>query len=164
MTTDAQVYTGAALAGAISGMRSMSSPALISQLARSGVLPVGSHLGFLAKSGTSTTTAILAVGEIIADKLPSIPSRTAAGPLAVRALTGGFAGATISSGKKRSWQIGALLGVAGAIGATYAAYHLRKQASEELHLPDTAVALVEDLLVVGTGLLITSMLRSGEAE
>ena len=142
----------------------MSSPALISQLAKSGILPVGSHLGFLAKSGTRTSSAILAAGEFIADKLPFIPKRTEAGPLIARALTGGLAGAAISSGKKRSWQVGALLGIAGAIGAAYGAYHLRKQADQKLHLPDSAVAVLEDLLVVGAGLLITSMLRPHESE
>jgi len=159
-----QVYASAALAGALSGMRAMSSPALISQLAKSGVLPVDSQLGFLAKSGTATSTAVLAAGEFIADKLPFIPKRTATGPMIARALSGGLAGAAISSGKKRSWQVGALLGIAGAIGAAYGAYHLRKRAGEKLHIPDTAVAVLEDLAVAGAGLLITSMLRSGEAQ
>jgi uncharacterized membrane protein len=161
---DVQVYTGAALAGAMSGMRSMSSPALISYLARSGALPIDSKLGFLrTHSGTATTTAVLAAGEFIADKLPFIPKRTAGGPLAGRAMFGALTGALVARGKKRSWLLGAAVGTLGAIGATYGAYHLRKAAGEKLHVPDFAVALAEDGLVAGTGLLLTSMLRENEA-
>ncbi|MBV8833824.1 MAG: DUF4126 family protein [Acidobacteriaceae bacterium] len=161
---DVQVYTGAALAGAMSGMRSLSSPALISHLTHSGALPVNSKLNFLARhSGTATTTAVLAAGEFIADKLPFIPKRTTAGPLAGRAIFGALTGALVAGGKKRSWWLGAAVGTLGAIGATYAAYHLRRTAAEKLHLPDFALGLAEDGLVAGTGVLLTSMLRDSEA-
>ncbi len=141
----------------------MSSPALISHLARSGALPIDSKLGFLAShSGTATTTAVLAAGEFIADKLPFIPKRTAAGPLVGRALFGGLAGALVTLGKKRSWLLGAAMGTLGAVGATYGAYHLRKAAGEKFHIPDPLLALVEDGLVAGTGLLVTSVLRESE--
>ena len=52
---------------------------------------------------------------------------------------------------KRSPIIGALAGAFGAVGATFAAYQIRAQLTEELGLPDTAVALVEDATALWAG-------------
>ena len=54
-------------------------------------------------------------------------------------------------------------GALGAVAVTYGAYHLRKATGEKWHIPDTVLALAEDGLVAGTGLLVTSVLRESEA-
>ncbi len=160
MTTDAQVYAGATALGAVAGMRAMSAPALISQVARRGQLAVeGSKLQFLNSTGAVSTTAVLAIGELIADKLPFIPARTDVAPLAGRAISGALCGAVLCSAKKRSPWLGAFYGVLGALGATFAAYHLRRAAKENLHIPDGVLALAEDALVASSGLFIASRLR-----
>ncbi len=164
MTSDAQVYAGATALGVIAGMRSMAAPALISQVARSGRLAVGgSKLAFLNSTGAISTTAVLALGELVADKLPSSPDRTSAGPLAVRAVSGALCGAVLCAAKKRSPWLGAMYGAMGAVGATFAAYHLRRSASQDLHLPDTAFAVAEDALVATTGWLLASQLKEDTA-
>ncbi|HZS54026.1 MAG TPA: DUF4126 family protein [Bryobacteraceae bacterium] len=157
---DAQVYAGAAVMGAVAGMRSMSAPAVVSQLSNSGLIPEdGSPLMWLHHPGVSKVLTVLATGELIADKLPFIPARTKAGPLAARALTGGLSGAAVFSSKRRPWWIGALIGAAAAVGASFGAYKLRKQITEEYHVPDTVVAIAEDALVAGCGYLVLSSLR-----
>ncbi len=163
MPTDAQVYAGSAAIGIAAGMRSMSAPALLSQFARRGTLSVaGSRVGFLKSGGAAATTAVLALGELIADKLPFTPARTTTGPLLARAVTGGLSGAILSSAKKRSPWIGGLIGAFGAVGATFAAYQLRRTITTDLHLPDTLVALAEDATVAGVGILIASRLREDQ--
>jgi uncharacterized membrane protein len=158
--TDAQVYAGSAVLGAVSGMRSMAAPAIVSKLAGSGLLPIEeSQMGFLTKATTGKTTAVLALGEMLADKLPFAPNRTKAGPLVARAVSGAMSGAAFSTGKKRSALLGALFGMAAAIGATYAAFKVRQMAGERLPVPDTIVAVAEDALVATTGYLLLKAMQ-----
>ena len=157
--TDAQVYTGAAVMGVAAGMRSMSSPAILSQLAKSGLAPVGhSSIGFLNHPATARTMAVLAAGELIADKLPFLPKRTQAPALITRVISGGLSGAAVCSAKKRSIWLGALFGALGAVGATYGAYRLRKWTGEKFHIPDPVVAVVEDAIVAGCGMMVAAAL------
>jgi uncharacterized membrane protein len=161
--TDAQIYAGSAVLGAVSGMRSMAAPAIVSRLASSGLLPIEeSQLGFLTNSKTAKTTAILAAGEALADKLPFIPNRTQALPLITRAISGAMSGAAFSTGKKRSALFGALCGMAAAIGATFGAFKLRQMADKRLQIPDTIVAVAEDALVATTGYLLLKSLQKQE--
>ncbi len=157
--TKAEVYGGAAVMGAVAGLRSMTAPAVVSQLARG--LPIGSRsMGFLNSAVSMRTTVALAVGELIADKLPFLPSRTKPPSLILRAISGALSGAAVCSAKKKSVVSGIVIGAAAAIGATYGAYELRKRAAKRLHVPDPVIAIAEDALAVGTGLLVLSRLRS----
>ncbi len=163
MTTEAQAYAGATALGVMAGMRSMSAPALISQVARKGNLALeGSKLGFLNSRGAISTTALLAVGELIADKLPATPARTDAGPLTARVVSGAVSGAVLCSAKKRSPWMGAFYGTLGALGATFAAYHLRRSVKQNLKLPDVVIAVAEDAVVAVSAFLIARQLSERE--
>jgi uncharacterized membrane protein len=156
-----EIYAGAALLGVLAGMRSMAAPATLGQLSRKGALAgVDGPLALVTSSRYVPATSVLAIGELIADKLPFTQNRTAARPLLGRALTGAFSGAVVCSAKKRSVLAGALIGGAAAVGAAYGAYELRKQAVRQLHLPDTVVALAEDALVGATGAALVTRLSS----
>jgi uncharacterized membrane protein len=160
MNTDSRIYLGAAAIGVVAGMRSMSAPALISQVARNGALEVtGSKIAFLNRTGALSTTGLLALGEFVADKLPFTPARTKAGSVAVRAISGALSGGVLCSARKKSPWLGALIGASAAVGATYAAYHLRRTAEARLNLPDPVLAVAEDALVATSALLIASALR-----
>lgn len=161
--TGAGVYTGAGVMGAVAGLRSMTAPATVSQLARRG-LPIGSRsIGFLNSVVSMRTTVALALGELIADKLPFLPSRTKPPSLIIRAVSGALSGAAVCSARKKPVMPGILIGAAAAVGASYAAYELRKRAVKALHVPDPVIAVAEDALAVGTGLLVLSRLRAAEA-
>jgi uncharacterized membrane protein len=97
----------------------------------------------------------LAVSELIADKLPFTPSRLKAGPLASRIVSGAVCGATIYGVVKRPLMEGAVLGGVGAIAGAFAGYHMRKRLSR--HMPDLGVAVLEDALAIGGGILITTL-------
>ena len=156
---DLEVYTGAALLGGLAGLRSMSAPAVLGQLSRKGALTgVTGPLALVTSSKFGTASSLLAVTELIGDKLPFTPNRTAVGPLVARALAGGLGGAVICSAKKRSVLAGALLGAAAAIGAAYGGYELRKRAGSKLHVPDAVIALAEDALVGAVSIALTSRL------
>jgi uncharacterized membrane protein len=159
--TDAEIYAGAAAMGAVAGLRSMSAPAMVSQVAKAGEIAMGHpELDFLHSPKTAYAMTALAVGEVIADKLPFMPKRTQGTSLLGRAIAGGLSGAAISSSKRKSPFWGALAGAAGAIAATYAFYHLRRAAQEKLHVPDAVAAILEDAIVAGGGMLVLSKVRS----
>jgi uncharacterized membrane protein len=156
-----EVYAGAALLGALAGLRSMAAPAALGQLSRSGALDgVTGPLALVTKPGFATTANVLALAELVADKLPLTPNRTAAGPLLGRAVTGGISGAVICSAHKQSSVAGALIGAAAAVGAAYGAYELRKRAARKLQLHDTVIAVAEDALVGALGIALMSRLRA----
>jgi uncharacterized membrane protein len=153
---DLEVYAGAALIGTLAGMRSMAAPAVLGQLSRKGALAdVSNGLALVTKPSFASVSIFLAVGELIADKLPVTPNRTAVGPLLGRAFTGGLSGAVVCSAKKRSPWLGALIGSAAAVGAAYGAYELRQRAGQKLRVPDVAIAVAEDVLVGSLGAALT---------
>jgi uncharacterized membrane protein len=153
-SSEADVYLRAAGLGAIAGLRTFSAPALLSrQMSRSDRIEgVTSRLG---SPTVATVLGVLAVGEILADKMPWMPNRTDPPGLIARASSGAFVGATICRAKGRSTVAGALIGGVAAIAAAFAGYHLRRTATRELGLPDMFVAVIEDTVAVrgGTRLL-----------
>jgi uncharacterized membrane protein len=160
MTEKTQGYAGAAMLGLLAGMRTMSAPVLISRVARSGALASpGSKLAFLNSHSAASATALLALGELVADKVPKLPARTKAGPLTARAVSGAFAGAVLCAARKRSPWLGALCGAAGAVAGAFAAQHLRHAIKDGLGVPDAVVAVAEDAVVAGGGWLILAQLR-----
>jgi len=122
----------ALVTGALSGMRSMAGPTTL-------MLQQG---GYVAGA-----MAVLAVGEMIVDKMPSVGSRLAPGPLAGRAVMGALAGGVIARRARGNVAAGAVVGASAALAAAYLAYHARKQ----LPLSNALGGVVEDLLVLGIG-------------
>ena len=107
-----------------------------------------------SRRGREVATAF-AVGELIADKLPQIPSRLAAGPLIGRAVAGAAAGIGLAgrSGAVPLRQLpvpvlapGALVGAAAAVAGGYLGSAWRRRAPFGSDLP---AALGEDLVVGG---------------
>jgi uncharacterized membrane protein len=99
---------------------------------------------------------LLALGELVADKLPSAPSRTAPLGLIARVLMGGLCGACLALVGAQSPALGALLGVAGGLVGTFGGYQLRTGLVKTLKVPDFVIALAEDALAIGVGLFIVS--------
>jgi uncharacterized membrane protein len=142
----------------------MAAPAMVSKLAQTGLLPLeGSHIKFLGHKNSAKTMALMAAGEMIADKLPFIPKRTSLFPLVARAASGALSGTAFAKARRRSVVLGALIGSLAAVGASYGAYKLRKTASDKLHLPDPIVAVAEDALVAACGFAILRALKGAEA-
>ena len=139
--------------GAISGLRSMSGPAFVSLAASNGNLDLeGSPFAFLGSSRLSKVIVAMEVGELLGDKLPKTPSRTALPPLLGRAASGALVGAAVFVSEGRRATTGAALGSTAAIVAAFAGERLRALAVEKTGLPDPAIALAEDAIVLLIGL------------
>jgi len=149
------VYVMALGIGVIAGLRSMTAPAVVAWAAHLNRLVLfGTRLSFLASPVTVGIVTLLAVGELIADKLPATPSRTSAVPLSGRVLTGGLCGAAICAGWGASVAIGTALGAVGGVAGAFAGYSVRHWLVHNMKLRDGAVAVAEDLIAIGGGLLL----------
>jgi uncharacterized membrane protein len=100
--------------------------------------------------------SLLALTEIILDKLPNTPNRTAPPGLIARVVTGGLTGAYVSLGGGRSALVGAGLGVVGGVVGCFVGYQARARLVRSLRQPDFYIALFEDLVAIGGSLFIVS--------
>jgi uncharacterized membrane protein len=145
------------LLGCVCGLRSMTAPAVVAWGAHLGWLHLqGAPLAFLANKISLVIFSLFALGELIADKLPFIPPRTQAGSLGVRIVFGGMCGAALCFSSSASPIVGAIAGGLGGIVGAFAGFDYRRRFS--LTVPDLLLALLEDLVAVGGGLLLVSHL------
>lgn len=151
-------YIKATCMGIVAGMRSMSAPALVSNhLAHRDSKEVDdSPFSFMASPRVAQALKVAAVGEMVADKLPFIPDRISPAPLAARILSGALSGASLCTAEGARADLGAICGGLSAIASAYAFYYLRRKIAATQTLPDAALGLSEDALVVCTGLSILS--------
>jgi uncharacterized membrane protein len=155
----ALLYLGCFSIGIIAGWRSLTAPALVSWAARLGWLDLsGSWMSFLGSRTAIITLSLLALAELVADKLPKTPKRTNLGPLVFRAITGGFSSMAICASAHQSPVIGTILGVLGSIAGAFAGYEIRHRLVEAFGLPDFGVAVAEDVVAIGGGLLVVSQM------
>jgi uncharacterized membrane protein len=145
------------LLGVVAGLRSFTAPAVLAWAAHRGWLNVyGTPLSFMASTAAMIIFILLAVGELIADQLPSAPSRTAAPGLIARIVTGGLCGSGIAAAGTQSLVLGAILGIVGALIGTFGGYNIRSRLVKALKVPDLLIATLEDVVAIGGGLFIVS--------
>lgn len=96
-------------------------------------------------------TAVLAVGEMIADKLPFTPSRVKSGPFLGRIALGAVSGALLCQRLEQPLLPGAVRGALGAVVGTLASSTYRSIMPDATGLPDFVLALVEDGVAVALG-------------
>jgi len=145
--------------GVIAGLRTLTAPATASWVIYlRGASMHGSHFSFMSSLPAAIIFSILAVAEIVNDKLPKTPSRTSPFPFTARVVMGALAGATLAVAAANSWFIGGILGALGAVAGTYGGYLARTKTVKALHAPDFVIALIEDAIAVGGGILISLQL------
>jgi uncharacterized membrane protein len=145
------IYVLAFLLGAVAGLRSLTAPAAVSWAARLGWLHLeNTWLAFMGAPLTPYIVSLLAVIELISDKLPQTPSRKTPVPFAFRLVMGALCG----------WALGAwgglVAGVLGAIAGTLAGFEARTRAAKAIGGKDFPVALIEDVVAIGAAFWIVS--------
>jgi uncharacterized membrane protein len=152
-----EVLLLAFLLGVLTGLRSLTGPAALAWAAHRHWLELhNTPLAFMASTAAMVIFILLAVGELVADQLPSTPPRTAPPGLIARILMGGLCGAGIAVAGGLSLWLGAWLGVVGGIVGTFGGYFARTGLVKALKVPDLAIATVEDLVAIGGALFIVS--------
>jgi len=145
--------------GCVTGLRSLTAPAVVCWAAHFGWLHLtGTNLGFMGHPVALILFTLLAVVELISDKLPKTPARTAPPGLIARIVMGALCGAALAASAGSGEIMAGMVGIVGALVGTFAGYNIRHTLVARAHLPDFPVALVEDLIAIGGGLLIVSHL------
>ena|SRR6185369_4261668 len=144
------------LIGLFAGLRSVTPPAAVAWAVYLGWLRLARPLALIGSLPAVIILSCFAIVEVMMDKLPNTPNRTALPGLITRIVTGGFTGACVSLGSGRSAYAGAALGVLGGIAGAFGGYQLRARLVKALGQPDFYVALVEDLIAIGGSLFIVS--------
>jgi len=137
------------LLGVATGLRSMTPMAVLCWFSYLGLLPVdGTWAQWTASRTTAIVFTVLAVGELVADKLPKTPDRTSPIPLLARLILGGLAGAIAATAMDGPGVEGVLLAVVGALLASFAGFMIRRDLVEKIGCPDWPVAVAEDLFAI----------------
>jgi uncharacterized membrane protein len=140
--------------GALAGMRSTSAPAITSHILshhHSKKLE-NSPLNFMQSEKVATVLKIMALGELIGDKLPTAPNRIIPFACAGRCLSGALAGASIFKATGGNALIGGILGGAAAVASTFGSFYLRKGVVEKTKVLDPVIGAIEDALVISSGI------------
>jgi uncharacterized membrane protein len=147
------IYLGAILIGVVAGMRSMMAPAVTSWAARLGWIHLaGTPLAWMGAAVTPWIFTVLAIAELIADKLPRAGSRKAPGPFIARIVSGALCGAALGA-SAGMLVVGLLLGAVGAVIGTLGGYEFRARLARAFGR-DLPAALLEDLVALALAHLV----------
>ena len=144
--------------GIACGLRALMGLAAVSWAASSGRLPLqGTWLAFLGFRATPFITSLLAVGELVTDKLPKTPSRLVPPQFTGRVVMGALTGSAIGLSQEH-FLIGALSGIIGSVVGTLAGSKARAFAAK-LFGRDLPAALLEDAIAVALAVVTIVTLR-----
>jgi uncharacterized membrane protein len=151
------IYLAAVGIGIVAGLRSFTAPAAVAWAAHLGWLNLSdSPFAFMGSTPAVATLSILAVGELLGDKWPKTPKRTAVAPLLARILMGGVSGACLFAVANQSLPIGGVLGGIGGVIGAFGGYEIRSRLVQSLKTKDIFVALCEDIVAIGLALFLVS--------
>jgi len=143
------------LIGLTTGLRALAPLAVMSWGAHLGWLHLEhTWLSFLGATVTPWILSLLALGELVTDKLPTTPSRKIPMQFGARLITGALSGAALAA-PAGVWITGLVAGVVGAIVGTLIGAELRGRLTRVVG-KDLPIALLEDAVTIGCSLLIVS--------
>jgi uncharacterized membrane protein len=139
------------LVGLVAGLRSMVAPAIVSWSARLNLLNVGhTYLALMSSGVTAVVFSVLALCELVVDKLPRTPSRKQPVSFIIRVLSGALVGATIGAAGNKI-VLGIVAGAVGAVVGTLGGAAARAKLAV-LFKRDFRAAILEDLVAIGIAL------------
>jgi uncharacterized membrane protein len=142
--------------GVVAGLRSFTAPAVVAWAAYLHWINLSGHwLSWVGHLITVIIFTLLAIGELVLDKLPKTPARTAPPSFAARVGSGAFAGAVIGTAWGYTWG-GLGAGAVGAVLGTLGGYQARARLSAA-HGKDLPIALLEDAVAVLGGFAIAAV-------
>jgi uncharacterized membrane protein len=145
----------ALLIGVIAGLRSLTAPAVVAWAAFLSWINMNhTWASWVGNIITVIVLSVLAVGELVADKLPKTPARTAPPSFGARILLGAFAGAVLGTVWGYKWG-GLGAGIIGAVLGTLCGYQVRTRLVAS-HGHDLPIALLEDAVAIVGGFAIAA--------
>lgn len=136
------------LIGLFAGLRSLTAPAATAWAVHLDWLRLERPLSLIGSVPSVVILTVLAVAEVVIDKLPKTPNRTSPPGVIARLVTGGITGACVSVAGGQGALPGAVLGAVGGVVGCFAGYQARTRLVKALGTRDTYVALLEDVVAV----------------
>jgi uncharacterized membrane protein len=152
------IYFLALLIGVLTGLRSFTPIAATTWYAHLRWLKLQGPLAWVGSTASVAIFTVLALGELVWDKLPKTPSRTAPPGLIARIVFGGLTGACVAMAGEVAPVTGAVLGAVGGTAGAFGGREARMRLVKTLHSPDYVVAVVEDLVAICGSLWVLSRL------
>jgi uncharacterized membrane protein len=139
------------LIGFFGGLRALTAPAATAWAGYLGWLKLERPLSLIGSLPAVAILTLLAVVELVADKLPRTPSRTAPPGLIARIVMGGLTGACVAASGAQGIFLGILLSAAGGVAGCFLGYRARtglvkaRGSRGDRRLPVGGVAILNDL-------------------
>ncbi len=152
-------YAAALLLGVVSGMRTMMTPAVLALTLsrRPEMVPPVTPAQWFTHPWVAVALGIAALGELVGDKLPQIPSRTALAPFVGRVASGALCGAAVVElGALNPW-FGAACGALGGGVSTIGMFRARRRAGQVSGIKDPYLGVVEDVLAIAIAATIMAL-------
>lgn len=124
------------LIGFFGGLRSLTAPAAIAWAVHLGWMKLDRPLSLMGSFPAVAIFTVIALGELVADKLPQTPSRTAPLGLIERIVMGGLTGACVAAAGGQGVFFGAVLGAVGGVTGCFIGYKARTGLVEALGTRD----------------------------
>ncbi|WP_278396769.1 DUF4126 family protein [Stutzerimonas kunmingensis] len=152
MSTSSNLLWAALAIGAVTGMRSMLAPTLVSRALseRDDLAGAGEAAQLLTSDTAQTFLPTLAASEMIGDKMPFAPDRTIVPSMMFRALSGGVSAAALAGVRREPVLVPALLGATAALVASKVGLSLRKP-YQPRPLVNAALGAAEECLALVIG-------------
>ena len=159
--THALVLLLALLIGVVAGLRAFTAPAVLAWAAFLNWINLsGTWASWMGHWITVAILTVVAVAELVSDKMPTRPSRKTAPQFLVRLACGAFSGAVLGTAWGYRWgSLGA--GLVGAVIGTLLGYEVRTRLVAANGGRDRPIALGEDLFAAAAGIgvaFLTSIL------
>lgn len=149
----------AVLIGVVAGLRSLTAPAVVAWAAFLKWINLSGHwLAWVGNLITVVIFTLLALGELVLDKLPKTPARTAPPSFGARIVSGAFSGAVLGTAWGYTWG-GLGAGSVGAVLGTLGGYQARSRLTTARGHA-TAVALLEDAVAVLGGFGVAAVVAA----
>ncbi|NKQ12887.1 DUF4126 family protein [Pseudomonas sp. SST3] len=150
--TSSNLFWGALALGAVTGMRSMLAPTMVSRAlaARDDMDNVDEPARTLASRRAQQLLLPMAAAELLGDKMPFAPDRTIVPSMMFRALSGGVTAAALASARREPVWLPALIGASAALIASEIGLKLRKPYQKKA-LTNAALGLTEDCVALTLG-------------
>jgi uncharacterized membrane protein len=135
--------------GTLTGFRSMLPAALLSWAAWHNAIPLhDTKFAFFASPIVAVLLIVLAAAELIVDKLPRAPNRTAPLGLIGRIVMGSVTGGALAASLLLTWWPAALAGAIGGVFGAALGFSLRQYFVTALRCKDWYIAVAEDVITL----------------
>jgi len=152
--THALVLLLALLIGVVAGLRAFTAPAVLAWAAFLQWINLsGTWASWMGHWAVVAVLTVLAVAELVSDKMPTLPSRKSAPQFLLRLAAGAFSGAVLGTAWGYRWgSLGA--GMIGAVVGTIGGFAVRTGMVRANGGNDRPVALSEDVFAAVAGIAV----------